>query len=161
MKQRGRDDIKIVLTGQGKLKPTLQERAKRDGLDNVIFHDAVGKTRLAGLMSGADIGLQILANVPAFYFGTSPNKFFDYIAAGLPVLNNYPGWLAELIEKYRCGIFVPPDNAETFANRLEWATNNREKLKDMGGNARILAETKFNRDALSNQFVKWLESARK
>jgi len=161
LKQRGRDDIKIVLTGQGKLKPTLQERAKRDGLDNVIFHDAVGKTRLAGLMSGADIGLQILANVPAFYFGTSPNKFFDYIAAGLPVLNNYPGWLAELIEKYRCGIFVPPDNAETFANRLEWATNNREKLKDMGGNARILAETKFNRDALSNQFVKWLESARK
>ena len=51
------------------------------------------KEKLSGLMKSADLGLQILANVPAFYYGTSPNKFFDYIAAGLPVLNNYPGRL--------------------------------------------------------------------
>ena len=50
-------------------------------------------------MEGADIGLQILQDVPAFYNGTSPNKFFDYISAGLPVLNNYPGWIARLIQK--------------------------------------------------------------
>jgi hypothetical protein len=33
-------------------------------------------------MASADVGMQILANVPAFYYGTSPNKFFDYISAG-------------------------------------------------------------------------------
>ena len=98
LKKRQRDDIKIALVGDGKTKLALQQRAASLGLDNVIFHDPVNKSRLAGLMAGADIGLQTLANVPAFYFGTSPNKFFDYISAGLPVLNNYPGWLAGMIE---------------------------------------------------------------
>jgi hypothetical protein len=60
-----------------------------------IYQDFVyeNKEKLSGLMKSAGLGLQILANVPAFYYGTSPNKFFDYIAAELPVLNNYPGWL--------------------------------------------------------------------
>ena len=52
------------------------------------------KTELNKLVASADVGLMVLANVPAFYYGTSPNKFFDYISSGLPVLNNYPGWLA-------------------------------------------------------------------
>ena len=73
LKRRGRNDIKLLLIGQGKLKPGLQARAKCDGLTNVVFHDPVNKARLAGLMAATDLGLQILANVPAFYYGTSPN----------------------------------------------------------------------------------------
>jgi lipopolysaccharide/colanic/teichoic acid biosynthesis glycosyltransferase len=132
LKRRGRDDIKILLIGQGKLKPALQARAEREGLWNVVFHDPVNKARLAGLMAGTDVGMQILANVPAFYYGTSPNKFFDYIAAGLPVLNNYPGWLAGMIEEHRCGFAVPPDNPNAFADALEKAADDREALKEMG-----------------------------
>src|SRR3546814_8947178 len=75
------DLIKILLIGDGMLKPRLRERADREALTNVIFHDPIEKHRLAGLLAGADIGLQTLLNVPAFYQGTSPNKFFDYIAA--------------------------------------------------------------------------------
>ena len=69
-------------------------------------------------MKSADLGLQILANVPAFYYGTSPNKFFDYIAAGLPVLNNYPGWLAEMIEDNKFGYSVKPENPIIGAHSL-------------------------------------------
>ena len=94
LKERGRDDIRIALVGQGREKPKLIAEAEERGLDNVLFLDPVPKTKLTRLMAGADLGLQVLRNIPAFYFGTSPNKFFDYISAGLPVLNNYPGWLA-------------------------------------------------------------------
>ncbi len=157
--QRKLDNIKILLIGQGKLKPALQARARKEGLDNVIFHDAVNKSRLAGLMAGTDIGLQILANVPAFYYGTSPNKFFDYIAAGLPVLNNYPGWLAEMIESHACGFSVPPDNADRFADALEMAAKDRDRLRQMGVNARNLAESQFDRECLAQSFVDWLTAA--
>lgn len=157
LKRRGRSDIKLLLIGNGKLKPTLQERAGREGLDNVIFHDPVIKTRLAGLMQSTDVGMQILANVPAFYYGTSPNKFFDYIAAGLPVLNNYPGWLAGMIEKEQCGYAVPPADPSAFADALESAAANREMLKVMGANSRALAEREFDRDKLSDHWVEWLE----
>ncbi len=159
LKQRKRNDIKIVLIGQGKLKPALQARVTQEGLDNVIFHDAVNKTKLAGLMASTNIGLQILANVQAFYYGTSPNKFFDYIAAGLPVLNNYPGWLAELIQTHQCGFAVPPNNTEAFADALERAASDREQLQQMGINARKLAEAEFDRNQLANSFVNWLEGS--
>ena len=156
LKHRGRDDIKLVLIGQGKLKAGLQARAAREQLDNVVFHDPVNKFKLAGLMAAADMGLQILANVPAFYYGTSPNKFFDYIAAGLPVLNNYPGWLAEMINEHRCGFAVPPDDPSAFADALEQAEANRDELKSMGQLGQALARTQFDRINLADRWVDWV-----
>lgn len=156
LKRRQRDDIKLVLIGEGRLKPALQQRAKTEGLDNVIFHAPVNKERLSGLMAGTDVGMQILANVPAFYYGTSPNKFFDYIAAGLPVLNNYPGWLAEMIRQHECGFAVPPDDPVAFADALEQAASDRKALKAMGQRGHTLAETDFSRDLLADRFVTWV-----
>ncbi|WP_087547310.1 glycosyltransferase family 4 protein [Acinetobacter sp. WCHA39] len=159
LKKRQRTDIKLVLVGDGMQKKALLERATELKLDNVIFHDPVNKAKLAGLMASADIGLQILANVPAFYYGTSPNKFFDYISAGLPVLNNYPGWLAELITKEQCGFAVPPENAQAFADALEQAANQRERLIEMGRNGQQVAREQFNRSILSQKFSDWVTGA--
>lgn len=156
LQNRKQQDIKLVLVGNGMKKAALQKRAQELKLSNVIFHDSVDKTKLAGLMSEADIGLQILANVPAFYYGTSPNKFFDYIAAGLPVLNNYPGWLAELIKQEDAGYTVSPESPIQFADALEKAALNREKLKQMGKNAQALAKREFDRAKLSQKFNDWV-----
>jgi len=156
LKLRGRSDIKIVLVGQGKMKPQLQQRASAESLNNIIFHEPVNKERLAQLMAGADIGLQLLANVPAFYFGTSPNKFFDYISAGLPVLNNYPGWLATMINENDCGYSVAPDNPKAFADALIHAADNRSHLPNMGVNAQALAKRDFNRHDLADKWVNWV-----
>ncbi|MFB4371185.1 MULTISPECIES: glycosyltransferase family 4 protein [unclassified Pseudomonas] len=158
LKKRGRDDIKLLLIGSGKLKPALQARVNDEDLDCVIFHEPVNKVRLAGLMASADIGLQILANVPAFYFGTSPNKFFDYIAAGVPVLNNYPGWLAEMIRDNGCGFAIAPDDPSVFADALEQAVQDKSAIREMGRRGRELAVREFDRDLLANRFVDWLES---
>jgi glycosyltransferase involved in cell wall biosynthesis len=156
LKRRNRLDIKILLLGQGRLKASLQVRAKAENLDNVIFHDPVDKARLAGLLAASDVGIQALANVSAFYFGTSPNKFFDYIAAGLPVLNNYPGWLAEMIVKYKCGFAVPPEDPGAFADALPAAADNRNLLVNLGAQAHALAESKFNRITLADRWVDWV-----
>lgn len=153
---RGRDDIKLLLVGEGKLKPKLQARRDHEGLRNLLFHPPVNKERLAGLMAGANVGLQILANLPAFYYGTSPNKFFDYIAAGLPVLNNYPGWLAEMIGENDCGFTVPPDNPEAFADALEAAADDRVELIKKGKRAIELAERQFDRTNLADKWVAWV-----
>jgi glycosyltransferase involved in cell wall biosynthesis len=160
LKNRGRDDIKLVLIGDGKLKSGLVARAEELSLNNVIFHAPVNKAKLSGLMASADIGLQILANVSAFYYGTSPNKFFDYISAGLPVLNNYPGWLADMITKNNCGYAVPAQDAKFFADALIHAADHRDELKIKGQNARLLAAREFDRVKLSTQFVDWLEGVK-
>ena len=111
------------------------------------------KTRLAGLLASADLGLQILANVPAFYYGTSPNKFFDYLAAGLPILTNYPGWIADLVKDNQCGIVTPAADPELFAAALINMANKSEiDRAAMGERAKRLAHDQFNRDDL---FVKF------
>lgn len=161
LKNQNRTDIKIVLVGQGKFKKKLQEQAKINKLNNVIFHDPVNKQRLAELMSGADIGLQVLANISAFYYGTSPNKFFDYISAGLPVLNNYPGWLADIIIENSCGYAIEPDNPKAFANALIHAADNRKVIRKMGQCAQALAKKDFNRFDLAKKWVDWVTGVEK
>lgn len=159
LKRVGREDIRIALIGNGMCKDVLKQRAAAEDLDNVIFLDPVRKTELVGLFRRANVGLQVLADIPAFYFGTSPNKFFDYIAAGLPVINNYPGWLAGMIEKAQCGIAVPPRDPRAFAEALVRLADDRAATRAMGERARGLAESEFARDKLADEWARWVEGA--
>jgi glycosyltransferase involved in cell wall biosynthesis len=158
LKKINRVEIIFAFIGAGIKKMAIIERAKQENLDNCKFYDPIQKINLSKVTGSADVGLMILANVPAFYYGTSPNKFFDYIASGLPVLNNYPGWLADMIREYRCGVCVDPENPKAFADGLIWLAENPEERRIMGINARKLAETKFNRDVLAEDFIEWLKT---
>jgi glycosyltransferase involved in cell wall biosynthesis len=151
--------IKIILIGQGKLRDDLIAQAKHENLENCIFLDPVPKKELAALQASCQVGLMILANIPAFYFGTSPNKFFDYLASGLPVLVNYPGWVADIITNHNCGIAVPPEDASALAQALCRMASNPENLSIMGKNSRALAETIFNRSVLASDFCALIERA--
>ena len=154
---RNRVDIKIVLVGDGKEKPRLMKRAQDECLENVVFTPPIAKEKLASIMVRANVGLMVLANVRAFYYGTSPNKFFDYLSAGLPVLNNYPGWIADLIAEHDCGLAVPPGDPTTFANSLIELADHREVCVRKGHQARVLGETVFSREHLTEKFVDCLE----
>ena len=158
LQARGRRDIDIALIGHGVKKDALMEEAKAAELTNLHFYPPVPKTELTRFMAGADCGLQILANVPAFYFGTSPNKFFDYISAGLPVVCNYPGWVAEMVDGEDCGQTCVPDNPDALADAIEYMADNKAKLPQMGENALTLAKREFDRNALAQKFVTVLES---
>lgn len=157
LKKRGVEKIKIVFVGNGKMKQGLIERAKREDLNNCIFVNSIPKKEMSQILSRADIGLMVLANIPAFYYGTSPNKFFDYIASGLPVINNYPGWLADMIKDNNCGIAVEPNKPEQFADALEKLASNPELRMECGKNGRALAQKDFYRDNLLDQFVDFIE----
>ena len=151
--------IRIVLVGEGQLKARLQERAREERLLNVVFLEPMSKHILRGLMAATDVGLQILANVPEFYYGTSPNKFFDYLAAGLPILLNYPGWLSDIVRENQCGYAVPPSNPVAFADALVRALRDGKERREMGMRSRVVAQTQFNRRALADRFVDTLEES--
>lgn len=155
LQDRGRKDIKLLLVGTGVEKPQLKRDA--EGLETIRFIEALPKHKVAAVIRGADAGLQILANVPAFYDGTSPNKFFDYLAAGRPVIINYPGWLAELVREQRCGWSVPPEDPEAFAEALIAAANDRAEAERRGAAALALGTQMFARSDLARKFVKTLE----
>jgi len=104
----GGEDVDIVLVGNGPSKSDLQERARVLGLSNVRFLDPIPKTEIPALMAAADIGLHVLADVPLFRYGVSPNKVFDYLASGLPMVTNVPGEVGALVTESGGGIAVEP-----------------------------------------------------
>jgi glycosyltransferase involved in cell wall biosynthesis len=148
---------KVILIGSGREKERLMKRAKIEFLENrIIFMDPIPKIKLAGLLKSSDVGLQVLADVPAFYYGTSPNKFFDYLAIGLPIFTNYPGWVADLIGVNKCGVSCVPSDSQNFADKVEYLLNHKMLVKDMGENARILAAKDFDRSVLSTHWLNWV-----
>src|SRR6267154_5251418 len=131
--KRGRTDIYFVFIGEGKQKPALVERARREKLDNCLFVAPMPKKVLAQfLCRRANVGLMILANVSAFYYGTSPNKFFDYLASSLPILVNYPGWMAEMVTTQGAGVVVPARDPLAFADALTSMADARAVTVEMG-----------------------------
>lgn len=96
-------NLRFILIGDGPAKPALVRRARELGLGNVEFRDPVSKLELASVLHEADAGLMILREAPLFAFGVSPNKLFDYLAAGLPVVCNVPGDTARMLREAEAG----------------------------------------------------------
>jgi glycosyltransferase involved in cell wall biosynthesis len=158
LRRWGDSRVTIVALGDGGERPRLEERARELGLDNLLFLPAVPKDELAGIIGAADVTLTIFAPHPILETN-SPNKFFDSLAAGKPVVVNLGGWLRGLAEEHEAGVWVPAGNAEALAGALSALAANPERVGQMGRNARLLAEREFGRDEMADRLARTLEEA--
>jgi glycosyltransferase involved in cell wall biosynthesis len=149
--ERGKDNIVLVLLGGGGKRGELEKLASEYELKNVIFSNpASDKEQLAQIVAGCDVCLTIYRASKEHTW--SPNKMFDALAAGKPVLINVPGWLGETIEKNKCGKCLDANRPEMLADALQELSVNPELCRQMGKNARELAERQFDRLKLANIF---------
>ena len=158
LRAAGRDDVVIVAIGDGGRRPYLEERVRELGLDNVLVLPPLAKARLAGVVGAADVTLTLFASHPAFETN-SPNKFFDSLAAGRPVVVNLDGWLRRVVERERAGAWVPAGDGEALAATLAALADEPGLVAAMGASARRLAERDFSRDALAARLCAALEDA--
>lgn len=156
--ERGRDDIVLVLHGSGGKRRELHDLAGQYGLDNVVFSDLVpDKAEVARIVAGCDVCMTIYRAAKEHTW--SPNKMFDALAAGKPVLINVPGWLGETIENNQCGRSLDPHRPEALARALEELSGDPELCRRMGENARALAEREFDRRILAERLENALAGA--
>src|SRR5262249_27295735 len=149
LREGGERRIAIVLHGAGGERGRLQARAAAEGLDNVVFSDVVpDKAAVAEIVAAADVCLTIYSSTTR-ETGWSPNKMFDALAAGRPVVINVPGWLRETIESNGCGRFVDRRRPESLAGALVEMSTNKVACIEMGRAARRLAEREFDRAILA------------
>lgn len=110
--------ISIVLVGGGVAKDGLVALAGSRELRNVRFLDPLAKTEIPDLLTAADVGLHVLADVDLFRSAVSPNKIFDYMAAGTPILTNCPGVVGDLVTTAESGIVVPANDLASGLKQL-------------------------------------------
>jgi glycosyltransferase involved in cell wall biosynthesis len=156
LRRWGDTRVTIVALGDGGERPGLEERTGELGLENLLFLPPVSKEELAGIVGAADVTLTIFAPHPILETN-SPNKFFDSLAAGKPVVVNLGGWLRGLVEEHDVGVWVPAGNAEALAGALSSLAANPERVEQMGRNARALAEREFGRDEMADRLARVLE----
>lgn len=133
-------EVTFVLVGDGLSRPGLMERARRESLHNVVFLQPVPKAEIPDLLAAADAGLHVLADVPLFLYGVSPNKLFDYMAAGLPVLTNTGGEIGRLVTDRDTGVATAPRELADGVRRLVAADAARRAAWGANGRALIRAE---------------------
>jgi glycosyltransferase involved in cell wall biosynthesis len=143
--------LKFVFVGDGKEKSRLSQRAAELKLTNVLFLPSVPKSEMAEVIAGADACLAILKPIE-MYKTTYPNKVFDYMAAGKPVLLAIDGVIREVVEKANAGIFVEPGNPNSLANAALRIKGNPSEARRLGVNGQSYVRENFDRGILSEKF---------
>lgn len=146
----------FVLVGDGVAKQSLVAEVVRRRLSNVKFREPVPKSEIPALLCASDVGLHVLADVPLFHYGVSPNKLYDYMAAGLPVLTNTPGETAELVRAAGAGVAVGPTELAAGVKQMLSASN--EQRRAWGESGRRFMEEHRSRRALARQLEELLDS---
>lgn len=155
LEERGRHDIVFVIAGDGKRLPVLREMT--EGLANVLTLGPIPKAEVPALLRTCDALMTLFGDVPILATN-SPNKFFDALATGKPVIVNQPGWTRELVEENGAGVYVPVGDGVALADAVERLADDRAATAAMGEAARTLAEECFGRDQQAERVVALLEA---
>lgn len=94
-------DHHLVFLGYGQEVPKIQEAARRS--PNIHYHPAVPPREVNRYTAGADVGISLIENVSLSYYYCLPNKLFEYIGCGLPVIvSDFPD-MAQVIDETGSG----------------------------------------------------------
>ncbi len=153
---RDNPEIAIVLLGDGKEKPALRTQAKEMRLNNVHFLPPVSKKGMAAPLAAADACIAILKPIE-MYKTVYPNKVFDYMAAGRPVILAIDGVIREVVEAAGGGISVPPGDANALAEAIRSLAENPQRGITLGRNGRRYVEAHFDRRELAAEMLALME----
>lgn len=149
---QGRSDVQFVLSGSGEKEPAIREQA--EGLSNVVLTGWVDAPQIAYLMRVARVGLAAYAaGAPQGL----PNKFFEYLSAGLPILSSLEGEAAELLATHGCGVSYRAGDATDLASKLTKLLDDPHALREMASRGKALFDQAYSADVVYPQFVRYLE----
>lgn len=149
--------IEFLFLGGGSVENVLKKQCVDNGLNNVKFLGKFSMAKTSEIVNIADVSIISFKNLPILYTN-SPNKLFDSLSAGKPIIVNSAGWTKDLVNQHNCGYYVDPKNPNDLVEKIKYLQNNPSRVVEMGRNARSLAENVYDKSILSKQFVDVLEN---
>ena len=143
LKDKGINNIKFIVMGDGPLKVKFQDYAKAKKV-YAEFTGRLNYEKMVGILGSCDLAVNPIRSNSA---GSIINKVGDYAAAGLPVINTQECQeYQDLISSYDAGINCENGNPVDLAENLLSLYSDSKLRKKMGENNRKLAEDKFDRN---------------
>lgn len=149
------DLYRFIFLGDGAEKKALVQRAKDDGLANVVFVDSVTKDEVARYWSLLDASIIHLKNTELFT-KVIPSKLFECMAMAVPVLHGVRGESAEIVEDEGVGIPFEPQNAEALVASLRQMKNDTALYQNFKANGPKAAK-RYDRSKLAKNMLNILQ----
>lgn len=147
-------DANLVLAGKFTTSEDFDLAKSMKGWAQVVYRGQVDRSEVAKILTESAAGLVLYHPGPNHDYAR-PNKLFEYMAAGLPVIaSNFPLW-KEFIEKNKCGICVNPLNPEEIAAAIRWVLQNPIEADSMGRNGLNAVLEKYNWESERNKLIRF------
>ena len=152
---RGRG-VYVVLVGHDAWQGTLSRMAVEIGVDDVVrFHPPVPSDRLLELTVSADAGLILFQNTCLNHYYSLPNKLYEYMMAGIPIIASHFPEMGRVIGECDCGRLVNPEDPREIAEAIgEMAEMDVSRRKAMGAQGREAALDHYHWDIQKSRLLR-------
>ena len=149
-------NIRFIFLGDGADRIKIEKYIQQNVTSNVSYLGTLDLFSTSDIANCCNASLITFLDIPILYTN-SPNKLFDSLSAGLPVIVNSRGWTKDLVEKNQCGFFVEPTSPEDLANKLYKLSLSKEMQNLYSDNARRLSLTTYDKNKLCSELVDFVE----
>ncbi len=152
LRERGHRDLQFVLSGAG--HRDSEWRSQASGMENIVFTGWVKALQIAALQQTAWAGLAAYAdNAPQ----SLPNKIFEYMAGGLPVLSSLGEDARELLERHDCGISYRAGDPTDLVRAVEALLGDERHHARMAQNAKDAYRQHYSASGVYSTLADFLE----
>lgn len=144
--------IEFLFVGGGSTEDDLKKMCREYKLKNVKFLGRFAMNELSEIVNLSDVSIVSFKDLPILYTN-SPNKLFDSLSAGKPIIVNSAGWTKRLVEENSCGYYVNPNKPSELVEKILFLQSHPVVVEQQGFASRRLAETKYDKSILCKQFV--------
>jgi len=138
------ENAALIIIGDKNQFMELVDRHRAATPENVHVIDFVPYRELPAYTAGADIGLYLLENSCLNYYYSLPNKLFEFLSAGLPVVvSDFPEH-RRIVAGHHCGYLVDEKSDEDIIRKIKLLMQDGRAYREMSRNARRITREIFN-----------------
>jgi hypothetical protein len=155
LRERGRDDVRFLLVGDGAIRERLEREAREAGLASVVFSGRLDKSRMPEVLAAADACLVHLAKRDLFTT-VLPSKIFEAAAMAKPIVLGVEGFAAELVAGAEAGLCIEPENEAELVDSVLRLAQDRDLGRRLGEEGRRRIAARYDYDALAARYAELL-----
>jgi glycosyltransferase involved in cell wall biosynthesis len=153
---QGRDDVRLLIVGDGAVRAELAAEADAEGLRSVVFTGRLPKARMPEVLAASDACLVHLSRTDLFKT-VLPSKIFEAAAMRRPIVLGVEGFAAELVGEADAGICIQPENEAELVQAVTELAGDPERRERLGENGLERIAGRYDYDALARRYLELLE----
>ncbi|MFS0516516.1 glycosyltransferase family 4 protein [Nostoc sp. UIC 10607] len=147
--------IKFTLIGDGTTYDKVKQLAETLGVKNVNFKGRLNFEVALPILRHSDVGLvPFTSDWPSNF----PNKVFDYLSLGIPVISSIKGNFQKILKEYKFGLQYEAGNPKSLADALLQSNTNRKLLHEMGTVGLEYAKNNMDGNTIYQQYANFVEN---